>query len=79
MIYVNFRRKKKKKSYKYYGEHKKYEKYEYDDDDDEDCDREVMCECSDEEDAISDEEGDEENDLNTEFREKVINNVESML
>ena len=38
-----------------------------------------MCECCDEEDAISDEEEDEENDLNTEFREKVINNVESML
>ena len=73
------KKKKKEKSYKYYGEHKKYEKYEYDADDDEDCDREVMCECSDEEDAISDEEGDEENDLNTEFREKVINNVESML
>ena len=73
------KKKKKEKSYKYYEEHKKYEKYEYDADDDEDCDKEVMCECSDEEDAISDEEGDEENDLNTEFREKVINNVESML
>ena len=73
------KKKKKKKSYDYYEDHKKYKKYDYDICEDGACYAMNKCECSDEEEAYRDEEeGDEENDLNTEFREKVINNIGSL-